>query len=99
MEGGRVRANVLGHVPFTNQSNESFLLCVWDQLYLQPLQCVTEVIKCLQQEHMMSHAMDLHIPPGSSVLSLIPRRGLGTRQAVSLASSPGGAWGRGKQCP
>ena len=61
---GRVRANVLGHVPFTNQSNESFLLCVWDQLYLQPLQRVTEVIKCLQQEHMMSHAMNIHIPPG-----------------------------------
>ena len=47
---GRVRANVLGHALFTNQSNESFLLCVWDQLYLQPLQRVTEVIKCLQQK-------------------------------------------------
>ena len=63
-EGGRVGVNVLGHVLFTDQSNKSFSLCVWDQLYLQPLQRVTEVIKCLQQEHMMSHAMDLHIPPG-----------------------------------
>ena len=44
---GRDGVNVLGHMPFTNQSNKSFLLCVWDQLYLQMLQCVTEVIKCL----------------------------------------------------
>ena len=45
-KGGEMeRENILGHVPF---ANESFLLCVGDKLYLQPLQRVIEVVKCLQ---------------------------------------------------
>ena len=45
-KGGEMeRGNVLGHVPF---ANERFLLCVGDKLYLQPLQRVIEVVKCLQ---------------------------------------------------
>ena len=71
-KGGRVGVNVLGHMLFTNQSNKSFSLCVWDQLYLHPLQRVTEVIKCLQQEHMMSHTMDIHIPPRQNTRCLTP---------------------------